>query len=46
MAVLVLNVIAKMIRAEETVSPVHAMKAFRGKRRIAPLILDLGTRWR
>jgi hypothetical protein len=26
--------------------PVHAVKAYRGTRGIAPLILNLGTRWR
>ena len=26
--------------------PLHVMKAYRGRRRIAPLILMLGTRWR
>jgi hypothetical protein len=26
--------------------PVHAMEACRGSRGIAPLILNLGTRWR
>jgi hypothetical protein len=25
--------------------PVHAMKAYRGSRFVAPLILNLGTRW-
>ena len=28
------------------VAPVHAIKAYRGSRGIAPLILNLGTRWR
>jgi hypothetical protein len=27
------------------VLPVHAMKAYRGRRGIAPLILILGTKW-
>jgi len=26
--------------------PVHAMKAHKGRRGTAPLILNLGTRWR
>jgi hypothetical protein len=29
-----------------TVVPIHAMKAHRGSGGIAPLILDLGTKWR
>jgi hypothetical protein len=28
------------------VAPLHAMKACRGNRSIAPLILNLGARWR
>jgi hypothetical protein len=26
--------------------PLHAMKAYKGSRGIAPLIINLGTRWR
>ena len=34
------------IRSHGKVVPVHAMKAYRGRRSIAALILNLGTRWR
>jgi hypothetical protein len=34
------------LKGKGEVFPVHAMKAYRGRRGIAPLLLNLSTRWR
>jgi hypothetical protein len=34
------------LKGKGEVFPVHAMRAYRGSRGIAPLILNLSTRWR
>ena len=34
------------VACEDKVEPVHAVKAYSGSRGIAPLILNLGPRWR
>jgi hypothetical protein len=35
-----------LIKGAGKVVPVHAIKAYRGSRDIAPLILNLGIKWR
>ena len=44
--ILVCDIIICMYKVKSKVFPVHAIKADRGNRGIAPLILNLGTRCR
>jgi hypothetical protein len=35
-----------LLNKKDKVFPVHAMKTYRGRRGTAPLVLNIGTRWR